>query len=544
MSSESSVRSVRSVPLPIRPPGDMDAWILGCGLPSLTAAVHLIEEAKVPPNRVHILGTMSVAGGSTANGGDAENGYDYRAGAMPAFNDVCVEELLSLVPSKSCEGKTALDDILEYDKANPVAGGAGTRFLTAKGKKICRIATKSVTLGLRDRMDLFMLTSKTEKSLGRSRIQEYFSDGFFRSNYWLTLATTFGFQPWHSAAEFRRYVGRFMHDIHDLNAPRPLDRGHFNRHDAIISPVARFLRSRGVDFRFHTTVTDIIMEPRNECGRVAAIKCVKEKEPEHTITLGSSDIVIVSLGSVMSGATTGDNTTPPSLELMEIEKDLDENWLLWLELCTKHPKFGNAYNFCTRMKESRLERFTVTLHSDTFFKSIVEVTGNPPGSASFVTLKDSSWLISISIPEQPLFPDQPANIQVFWGYSLHPEKEGNFVKKPMLNCAGEEIMTELLGHLKLPPDGILGKSITIPCVVPRMTAALLPRSTGDRPHVIPDGITNLGLIGHFVDMEDEVVVTTDYGVRGAQMAVYGLMGLDRRMRKSKRSSAINLLGLL
>ncbi|KAH8434000.1 oleate hydratase [Aspergillus melleus] len=544
MSSESSVRSVRSVPLPIRPPGDMDAWILGCGLPSLTAAVHLIEEAKVPPNRVHILETLSVAGGSTANGGDAENGYDYRAGAMPSFNDVCVEELLSLVPSKSREGKTALDDILEYDKANPVAEGAGTRFLTAKGGKPCRIAMKSVTLGLRDRMDLFMLTSKTEKSLGRSRIQEYFNDSFFRSNYWLTLATTFGFQPWHSAAEFRRYVGRFMHDLHDLNSPRPLDRGHFNRHDAIMTPVARFLMSRDVDFQFHTTVTDIIMEPRNECGRVAAIKCVKDKEPEHTITLGGSDIVIVSLGSVMSGATTGDNTTPPSLELMEIEKDLDENWLLWLELSTTHHKFGNAYNFCTRMQESRLETFTVTLRSDTFFKSIVEVTGNPPGSASFVTLKDSSWLISISIPEQPLFPDQPANIQVFWGYALHPEKEGNFVKKPMLNCSGEEIMTELLGHLKLPHDGILGKSTTIPCVVPRMTATLLPRATGDRPHVIPDGMTNLGLIGQFVDIEDEVVVTTDYGVRGAQMAVYGLMGLDRRMRKSKRSSAINLLGLL
>lgn len=335
-----------------------------------------------------------------------------------------------------------------------------------------------------------------------------------------------------------------MHDFHELNCPRPLDRGQYNRHDAITSPVARFLESKGVDFRFHTTVTDIIMEPSNECGRVSAIKCIRESKPEETIALGGNDIVIVSLGSIMSGATTGTNSTPPSLELMEIEKDLDENWLLWLELSTKHAKFGNAYNFCTRMKESQLETFTVTLRSDAFFKTFVELTGDQPGNASFVTIKDSSWLISVSIPKQPLFPDQPPNIQVFWGYALHPDKEGNFVKKPMMNCSGEEIMTELLGHLQIPTEDILRDSITIPCVVPRMTATLLPRTSDDRPQVIPEGMTNLALIGQFVDIDDEVVVTTDYGVRGAQMAVYTLMGMSRVMKKSKRSSAINLLGLL
>lgn len=191
MSSESSARTL---PVPARPPGETDAWILGCGLPSLAAAVHLVQEAKVPAARVHILETLSVAGGSTANGGDVENGYEYRAGAMPAFNDVCVEDLLSQVPSKSRKDKTALDDILEYDQLHPLTDGPGTRFLTKKSKGLDRIEGKRVNLGLRDRMDLFMLASKTEKSLGRSKIQDHFSDSFFRSNYWLTLATTYAFQ--------------------------------------------------------------------------------------------------------------------------------------------------------------------------------------------------------------------------------------------------------------------------------------------------------------------------------------------------------------
>lgn len=145
---------------------------------------------------------------------------------------------------------------------------------------------------------------------------------------------------------------------------------------------------------------------------------------------------------------TGTNTTSPDLDLMEIKRDLDENWLLWLELCTKHPKFGNAYNFCTRMLESRLEAFTVTLKSPEFFNQFITLTGDQPGAAAFVTLKDSSWLLSVSLPQQPLFQDQPPDVHAFWGSAMHPQKEGDFIKKPMVNCSGSEVMTELLHHLR------------------------------------------------------------------------------------------------
>lgn len=237
----------------------------------------------------------------------------------------------------------------------------------------------------------------------------------------------------------------------------------------------------------------------------------------------------------MSGATTGTNTVAPSIELMETEKDLDGNWLLWLELSSKHRKFGNPYNFCTRMRESRLESFTVTLKTREFFDRLVEVTGNKARTATVVTLKDSSWQLNLTIPQQPFFPDQPSDVQVFWGYALFPEHKGDFVDKPMINCSGEEITTEFLQHLQLPLERILPKTITIPCITPRMTAALLPRTCGDRPRVIPNGTENLALVGHFVDIEGEAVLTMDYSVRSAQMAVNHLMGLGQDTRKSKSS---------
>lgn len=344
--------------------------------------------------------------------------------------------------------------------------------------------------------------------------------------------SSFGFEPKHSAAEFRRYVRWFVNGKHELDHLRPLDNGLYNRHESIIVPIAQFLQSCGVDFRFRTTVTDIVLDSTIQ-RRVSSIIVAKYNEPEIAIDVGPNDIVIVSLGSVISGATSGTNTAPPSLEMMEIEKDLDENWLLWLELSTKDRKFGNAYNFCTRMNESRQESFTVTLKSPMFFDLFAKLTGDAPGSGIFVTLKDSSWMLSLSIPQQPMFPNQPAEVQVFWGYAAFPAHKGDYVKKPMLECSGEEVMAEILHQLQLPLEPILQDSITIPCVVPRMSAAFLPRACGDRPQVIPEGMTNMALIGQFVEIPDEIVGTMDYYVKGAQIAVHYLMGLEHDVRSSK-----------
>ncbi|KAJ5748306.1 myosin-cross-reactive antigen family protein [Penicillium nucicola] len=505
---------------------DMEIWILGSGIASLTSAVHLIKDAKIAPSRIHIIERLEKAGGGSASTGDPINGYDYRAGAMPAFNNIYMEKLLSIVPSKSNPKRTTLDDICEFSRSKPPHKSPNTRILSRKASGLARTGPNQMGVGLRDRIALYMLSSKTEKALGRSRIQDHFHANFFQSNYWLILSTTFGFGPCHSAAEFRRYVHWFKNGKHELNHLRPLDNGQYNRHESIIVPVAQFLRSRGVDFRFGTTVTDIILEPGSN-GRVSSIRATKGNSPEMTIDVGLNDVVIVSLGSVISGATSGTNTEPPYLEIRCPEKDLDENWLLWLELSTKDTKFGNAYNFCTRMGESRQESFTVTLKSPEFFDRFVELTGDAPGSGVFVTLKDSPWLLSLKIPDQPMFPDQPADIQVFWGFAEFPERKGNFIEKPMLECSGKEIMTEILYNLQFPLQPILNDSITIPCVAPRMAAPFLPREDGDRPPVIPEGMTNVALIGQFVDIPDQIVGTMDYYVRGAQIAVRQLMGLDR-----------------
>lgn len=291
-------------------------------------------------------------------------------------------------------------------------------------------------------------------------------------------------------------------------------------------PIVRFLQNQGADFRFHIKVTDIVRHWENGMESVSAITTLQDTE-EEIIHVSASDIVIVSIGSVTSGSSSGSNTAPPLPPSMEAANEFDENWSLWLNLGTNNPKFGNPYNFCTHARESRLGTFTVTLNSAAgFLKRFYELTNSRPGSANLITLKQSNWMISLCIPHQPFFSDQPNNVEVFWGYGLYPSQTGNFVKMPMTLCSGQELMAELLWHLDLPVEPILSNSITIPCVMPRMAAALLPRTRTDRPDVTPENMTNLAMVGPFVEIADETTVSLDYSVRGAQLAVSRLMGIE------------------
>ena len=119
---------------------------------------------------------------------------------------------------------------------------------------------------------------------------------------------------------------------------------------------------------------------------------------------------------------------------------------------------------------------------------------------------------------------------VFWGYGLFIDKPGNFIKKPMSDCTGREIMTEVLGHLKIEADAtrIIQASVCLPCMMPFITSQFLRRQKGDRPDVIPGGSVNLAFIGQFCELPDDVVFTVEYSIRSAQTAVYALLDLKRQ----------------
>ena len=110
-------------------------------------------------------------------------------------------------------------------------------------------------------------------------------------------------------------------------------------------------------------------------------------------------------------------------------------------------------------------------------------------------------MISLSIFEQPEVLGQPPAAFVWWGYGLFPEKAGNLYPKPMYQCTGEEILRELRCNISVWKNGeskteeIVRTSICIPCNLPYVNNIWLRRKRGDKPPVVPEGVTNLGLLG-------------------------------------------------
>jgi oleate hydratase len=123
---------------------------------------------------------------------------------------------------------------------------------------------------------------------------------------------------------------------------------------------------------------------------------------------------------------------------------------------------------------------------------------------------------------------------VIWGFGLRLEKRGDIIDKPMTACTGKEIMTELLNHLDMSVESILPTSITIPCLLPLATSALLPRHSKDRAEVIPNNTTNITLVGQHVEIPRDTTFNMEYSIWGAQMADYALMGLPKSPLKTKQ----------
>ena len=122
------------------------------------------------------------------------------------------------------------------------------------------------------------------------------------------------------------------------------------------------------------------------------------------------------------------------------------------------------------------------------------------------------------------------------GCGLTPYNQGDFVKKQMHECNGEELLTEVCNHFGFTRElpHILETSTCIPQVMPYEMAHFLPRKRSDRPRVVPDGSTNLAFMGQYTESE-ECVMLVESSVRCGMMAVYSLLGTGAvRGRRCRR----------
>jgi oleate hydratase len=491
-------------------------YLIGGGMGSLAAAAFLIRDGGFRGENIFLLESSPVLGGSLDAGGDPVSGYSMRGGRMfTTDNYECTWALFKDIPSLTGSGKSVYAETVDFNAE--YRSHSNARLVDRHRAKV---PVNSMGFSSPDRVELLKLVVADETVLAGTCITDWLSPHFFDTHFWTMWCTTFAFQPWHSALEFKRYLHRFMLEFSRIETLSGVKRTIYNQYDSMVLPLQKWLADHGVTALTNSRVTGLEHQYENGLFVVTGIQCQSAAAALH-YSVVEGDIVILQNGSMTDDSSVGSMKSAPA----KYDSAHSDGWRLWQDLANGRPSFGNPEAFKGCIAQSVWESFTVTLKTSEFFTRMREFTGNDAGTGGLVTFKDSNWIMSVVLAHQPHFLNQPSNVTVFWGYALCPDRVGNFVPKPMDECNGEEILRELCGHLRFDLE-ICAGAICIPCRMPYITSMFMPRTHSDRPLPVPTDSRNLGFVSQFVEIPDDVVFTVEYSIRAAQMAVYSLLSLE------------------
>lgn len=500
-------------------PKETKVYLIGSGMATLASAVYLVKDAGVQGKNIHILEKAKIAGGALDGAGNKEDGFVVRGGRMHERHYECYWDLLSHIPSLEDPEVSIRDESFEFNERFVSNGKAR---LLKDGKKL---DVSSYGLTLKEQADLLKLIMTSETLLENKRIEDWFDQSFFDTNFWYIWSTMFAFQKWSSVAEMRRYMKRLIHLVDGLYRLGGVMRTKYNQYDSVVRPIKKYLQAQGVNFEMECEVVDIDFDLSSD-KKTATVLHLKDK---NEIVLGDNDYVFITNGSITDSTDNGAWDRPAKLKGVEASG----SWKLWKNIAKKDKAFGNPGVFCDNIDLQKWYSFTATLKDSTFQDYMENFSGNVDGTGGLVTMTDSNWLMSIVIARQPHFPNQPKEVKVFWGYGLYPDRKGNFVNKTMAECTGEEILEELWYHLKIQnlmkPIVAAGKVNCIPTAMPFIDSLFMPRAYGDRPEVVPKGATNFAFLGQFAEVPKDIVFTVEYSVRTAQTAVYELFETGKKI---------------
>ncbi len=503
------------------------AWFVGAGLASLAGAAFLIRDGQMAGDRIAILERLDLPGGALDGFNDPKRGFVIRGGREMEDRYECLWDLFRSIPSLEVEDASVLDEFYRLNRDDP---NSSLQRATIQRGQDAR-TDGLFTLSRRGRRQLAKLFLASRESMENKRIDEIFDAEFFASNFWLYWQTMFAFETWHSALEMKLYLHRFIHHIGGLPDFTALKFTRYNQYESLVLPLRKWLEDRGVRFEYGVEVTDVdfALTP----GRKQATRIHWRRDGvEGGVDLGPDDLAFLTIGSLTENSDCGDHHTPARLDTGPAPA-----WDLWRRIAAKDEAFGRPDVFAGDIARSKWESATATTLDARIPKVIEKIARRDPFSGKvvtggIVTVRDSSWLMSWTVNRQPHFKAQPKDQVVAWIYGLYVDRPGDYVKKPMQDCTGEEITREWLYHMGAPLDEIPELAATgasaVPVMMPYVTAFFMPRQAGDRPDVVPQGAVNFAFIGQFAESQQrDCIFTVEYSVRTPMEAVYTLLNVER-----------------
>ena len=509
------------------------AYIIGTGLAGLSAAFYLVRDGQMKGENIHLLEKLDLAGGSCDGRKDITKGFYMRGGREMDNHFECMWDMFRDVPSIEKPEISVLDEYYWLNKHDP-------NYSLCRATLKCgqdAHTDKKFELDKKSALALSKLFITPEKDLEDKKISEVLPDSFWNTNFWLYWQTMFAFQKWSSALEMKRYLCRYVHHIDGLPDFSALRFTKYNQYESMILPLTKYLENHGVKIEYGINVKNVIISTQGNAKVAKEIIYIKD-EKEEKINLTADDLVFITNGCCTDTSCYGDQNTPP--DLSKIKNGYGESWDMWKNIANQssNGEFGNPDKFCNNVEATNWMSATIATSDDEIIRHIINICKRDPRegkvtTGGIVTVKDSvdNWYISWTINRQPQFKSQDKNMVLIWVYSLNTNKKGNYVKKAMKECTGEEVCEEWLYHIGFPKDKIKDfateKCNTTTCYMPYINAFFQPRKEKDRPLVVPTNSVNFAFIGQFAETPRDTIFTTEYSIRTGMEAVYTLLNIDR-----------------
>nr|WP_278546276.1 oleate hydratase [Catenibacterium mitsuokai] len=509
------------------------AYIIGTGLAGLTAAFYLVRDGQMPGNHIHLLEKLELAGGSCDGYKDVHKGFYMRGGREMDNHFEIMWDVFRDVPSIETPNVSVLDEYYWLNKHDP--NYSLCRATVNKGEDAH--TDKLFKLDKDSAMALSQLFITPEADLEDKKISDVLPESFWESNFWLYWQTMFAFQKWSSALEMKRYLCRYVHHIDGLPDFSALRFTKYNQYESMILPLIEYLKKHDVDVQFGMDVKNVVIEEVDGKKTAKQLIYIKDNE-EHSIPLTADDLVFITNGCCTDTSSYGDQTHAP--DLSGIVNGQGESWDLWKNIAKQanHDEYGHPDVFCSDTEATNWMSATVETSNEDIIQHIINICKRDPRAGKvttggIVTVKDSvnNWFLSWTINRQPQFRSQNKDTVLVWLYALHTDTEGNYIKKAMRDCTGEEICQEWLYHIGMDESKIKDYSEnacnTTTCFMPYINAFFQPRKNVDRPKVVPEGAVNFAFIGQFAETPRDTIFTTEYSMRTGMESVYTLLNVDR-----------------
>lgn len=509
------------------------AYIIGTGLAGLTAAFYLVRDGQMPGNHIHLLEKLELAGGSCDGYKDVHKGFYMRGGREMDNHFEIMWDVFRDVPSIETPNVSVLDEYYWLNKHDP--NYSLCRATVNKGEDAH--TDKLFKLDKDSAMALSQLFITPEADLEDKKISDVLPESFWETNFWLYWQTMFAFQKWSIALEMKRYLCRYVHHIDGLPDFSALRFTKYNQYESMILPLIEYLKKHDVDVQFGMDVKNVVIEEVDGKKTAKELIYVKDNE-EQSIPLTADDLVFITNGCCTDTSSYGDQTHAP--DLSHIVNGQGESWDLWKNIAkqAKHDEYGHPDVFCSDTEATNWMSATVETSNEDIIQHIMNICKRDPRAGKvttggIVTVKDSvnNWFLSWTINRQPQFRSQNKDTVLVWLYALHTDTEGNYIKKAMRDCTGEEICQEWLYHIGMDESKIKDYSEnacnTTTCFMPYINAFFQPRKNVDRPKVVPEGAVNFAFIGQFAETPRDTIFTTEYSMRTGMESVYTLLNVDR-----------------